>query len=166
VGNLSFDVTREELVEAFGAVGKVVDAKVPTDRETGRPRGFAFVEFESDEAVQRCIEQMNGRDLKGRAIRVNAAEDRPPRPAGGPGGFSRPGGASGFSRPGGGGPGGGYSRPGGGFRSGGPPSFPPPEETGDTRGRRFKQKPETKPARKTSPRRRRDDIVDDDDADY
>jgi RNA recognition motif-containing protein len=45
VGNLSFDVTREELVEAFGAVGRVVDAKVPTDRETGRPRGFAFVEF-------------------------------------------------------------------------------------------------------------------------
>jgi RNA recognition motif-containing protein len=179
VGNLSFDVTRDELVEAFGAVGKVVDAKVPTDRETGRPRGFAFVEFESDEAAERCIEQMNGRDLKGRAIRVNAAEDRPPRPAGAAGGgFSRPGGSSrpaggGFSRPGGGGGfsrpgGGGYSRPGGGYRSGGPPGggFPPPEETGDSRGRRFKQKPETKPARKTSPRRRRDDIVDDDDADY
>jgi len=175
VGNLSFDVTKEELVEAFGAVGRVVDAKVPTDRETGRPRGFAFVEFESDEAVQSCIEQMNGRDLKGRAIRVNAAEDRPPRPAGGaggPGGYSRPGG--GFSRPGGGGGfsrpgGGGFSRPGGGFRSGGPPGggFPPPEESGgDTRGRRFKQKPEAKPARKTSPRRRRDDIVEDDDADY
>jgi RNA recognition motif-containing protein len=171
VGNLSFDVTREELVEAFGAVGRVVDAKVPTDRETGRPRGFAFVEFESDEVVQRCIEQMNGRDLKGRSIRVNAAEDRPRAPGGpGAGGFSRPGG--GFSRPGPGGgggfsrPGGGFSRPGGGFRSGGPPSFPPPEESGDTRGRRFRQKPEAKPARKTSPRRRRDDIVDDDDADY
>ena len=168
MGNLSFTVTREELVEAFGAVGKVVDAKVPTDRETGRPRGFAFVEFESDEAVQRCIEQMNGRDLKGRAIRVNAAEDRPRSP-GGPGasGYPRPGG--GFSRPGGSGSGGGFSRPGGGgFRSGGPPSggFPPPEESGDTRGRRFKQKPESKPVRKTSPRRRRDDVVDDDDADY
>ena len=175
VGNLSFDVTREELVEAFGAVGRVVDAKVPTDRETGRPRGFAFVEFESDEAVQRCIEQMNGRDLRGRAMRVNAAEDRPPRPAGAPGGggfsrpgggFSRPGGAGGgFSRPGGGG--GGYPRnSGGGFRPGSTPSFPPPEETGPDRGRRFKQKPESKPARKTSPRRRRDDVVDDDDADY
>ena len=89
VGNLSFDVTREELVEAFGAVGRVVDAKVPTDRETGRPRGFAFVEFENDEAVQKCIEQMNGRDLKGRAMRVNAAEDRPPRPAGAPAAASR-----------------------------------------------------------------------------
>ena len=112
VGNLSFDVTKEELVEAFAAVGRVVDAKVPTDRETGRPRGFAFVEFESDEAAEKCIAHMNGRDLKGRAIRVNAAEDRPPRAAGGAGGgFSpRPGG---FSRPGGGG-GGGFSRPGGG----------------------------------------------------
>ncbi len=182
VGNLSFDVTKDELVEAFGAVGKVVDAKVPTDRETGRPRGFAFVEFESDEAAERCIQQMNGRDLKGRAIRVNAAEDRPPRPAGagggysrppGGGGFSRPGGGGGFSRPGGGGGysrpggGGGYSRPGGGYRpGGGGGGFPPPEESGPDRGRRFKQKPESKPARKTSPRRRRDDIVDDDDADY
>ena len=170
VGNLSFDVTKEELMEAFGAVGRVVDAKVPTDRETGRPRGFAFVEFESDEAAEKCIQQMNGRDLKGRAIRVNAAEDRPPRPAGGGGGFSRPGGGGGFSRPGGGGggfsrPGGGYSRPGGG-RPGGGSSFPTPEEMADNRGRRFKQKPESKPVRKQSPRRRRDDIVDDDDADY
>ena len=168
-------MTKEELVEAFGAVGRVVDAKVPTDRETGRPRGFAFVELESDEVAEKCIQQMNGRDIKGRAIRVNAAEDRPPRPAGGAGGgfsrpggggFSRPGGGGGFSRPGGGG---GFSRPGGGYRSGGPSGggFPPPEETGgDNRGRRFKQKPESKPARKTSPRRRRDDIVDDDDADY
>ena len=80
-------------MEAFGAVGRVVDAKVPTDRETGRPRGFAFVELESDEVAEKCIQQMNGRDLKGRAIRVNAAEDRPPRPAGAGGGFSpRPGG--------------------------------------------------------------------------
>jgi cold-inducible RNA-binding protein len=187
VGNLSFDVTKEELMEAFGAVGRVVDAKVPTDRETGRPRGFAFVELESDEVAEKCIQQMNGRDLKGRAIRVNAAEDRPPRPAGGGGGFSRPagggfsrpgGGGGGFSRPGGGGGfsrpgGGGFSRPGGAGRPGGGRpggygggGFTPPEEPGDNRGRRFKQKPETKPARKQSPRRRRDDIVDDDDADY
>jgi RNA recognition motif-containing protein len=178
VGNLSFDVTREELIEAFSAAGRVVDAKVPTDRETGRPRGFAFVEFEDDDAARRCIDQMNGRDLKGRPLRVNEAENRPPRPAGG-GGFSRPAGAGGFSRPGGpggfsrpGGPGG-FSRPGGpggpgGFsRPGGPGGFrragePPPFEEGDNRGRRFRQKPDQKPARKTSPRRRRDDIVDDD----
>ena len=183
MGNLSFDVTREELIEAFSAAGRVVDAKVPTDRETGRPRGFAFVEFESDEAAQRSIEQLNGRDLKGRPLRVNEAENRPPRPPGAPG-FSRPapGGGGGFSRPGGGGfsrpEGGGYSRPGGGGGSGGgysrpgggggysrpgAPTFPSPEETGDTRGRRFRQKPETKPARKTSPRRRKDDIVEPDD---
>jgi RNA recognition motif-containing protein len=181
VGNLSFDVTREELIEAFSAAGRVVDAKVPTDRETGRPRGFAFVEFEDDEAAQRCIEQLNGRDLKGRPLRVNEAENRPPRPPGAPGfsrpspggsgprpgggGFSRPGGG-GFSRPAGGG--GGFSRPGGGYGGGyrsGPPSgeFPPPGSVEEGRGRRFRQKPESKPARKTSPRRRRDDIVDDDD---
>jgi len=166
VGNLSFDVTREELIEAFSAAGRVVDAKVPTDRETGRPRGFAFVEFESDEAALRSIEQLNGRDLKGRPLRVNEAENRPPRPPGAPG-FSRPapGGGGGFSRPGGGrefsrpgGSGGGFSRPG---APGG--AFPAPEETGDIRGRRFRQKPETKPARKTSPRRRKDDIVEPDD---
>jgi cold-inducible RNA-binding protein len=173
VGNLSFDVTREELIEAFSAAGRVVDAKVPTDRETGRPRGFAFVEFESDEAALRSIEQLNGRDLKGRPLRVNEAENRPPRPPGAPGftrpapggggGFSRPDGG-GFSRPGGGG--GGFSRPGGGgFSRPGAPGggFPAPEETVDIRGRRFRQKPETKPARKTSPRRRKDDIVEPDD---
>jgi len=80
VGNLSFDVTRDELIQAFSAAGKVVDAKVPTDRETGRPRGFAFVEFDNDESAQRSIGMMNGKDLKGRPLRVNEAENRPPRP--------------------------------------------------------------------------------------
>jgi RNA recognition motif-containing protein len=122
VGNLSFDVTREELIEAFGAAGKVVDAKVPTDRETGRPRGFAFVEFESDEAAQKSIELLNGRDLKGRPLRVNEAENRPPRPAGAGGAPFRPS-----------------------FRSG-PPSFSaaPPSFNDfvpmDDRGRPFKNK--------------------------
>jgi RNA recognition motif-containing protein len=169
VGNLSFDVTREELIEAFSAAGRVVDAKVPTDRETGRPRGFAFVEFESDEAAQKSIEQLNGRDLKGRPLRVNEAENRPPRPAGAPpfsrpapgggGGYPpRPASGGGFPRPGGGG--GGY---GGGYRSGPPAGeFPPPGSVEDIRGRRFRQKPDQKPARKQSPRRRRDDIPEDD----
>jgi RNA recognition motif-containing protein len=76
----------------------VVDAKVPTDRETGRPRGFAFVELEDDDAAQRCIAQLNGHMLKGRPLRVNEAENRPPRPPGGMGG-PRPS----FDRPGGGG---------------------------------------------------------------
>lgn len=75
---------------AFSAAGRVVDAKLPTDRETGRPRGFAFVEFESDEAAEKSIQLMNGKDLKGRPLRVNPAEDRPPRPGGGFGAPPRP----------------------------------------------------------------------------
>jgi len=184
VGNLSFDVTREELIQTFGEAGRVLDAKVPTDRETGRPRGFAFVEFEDEEGARKCIELMNGRDLKGRPLRVNEAENRPPRPAGG--GFSRgpggPGGSGGFSRPGGGGGGGGggFSRPGGGggggfprgpggggrpsggYRSFPPPDFPPPEgsdEFKENKGRRFKQKP----TRKSSSKRRRDQVDDEED---
>jgi RNA recognition motif-containing protein len=82
VGNLAYDVTRDELLQTFAAAGKVVDAKVPTDRETGRPRGFAFVEFEDEDAAQKSIAMLNGKDLKGRPLRVNEAENRPPRPPG------------------------------------------------------------------------------------
>jgi RNA recognition motif-containing protein len=161
VGNLSFDVTREELIEAFGGAGRVVDAKVPTDRETGRPRGFAFVEFEDEESVKRCIQQMDGQDLKGRPLRVNEAEDRPPRTGGGSG-FSRgPGPGPGFSR--GPGPGSGGPRPSPGHRSAPPPpDFPPEfekEDRGGGRGKRFRQKP----SNRRSSRRRRDQIVDDED---
>lgn len=118
VGNLSFDVTRDELIAAFASVGKVVDAKLPTDRETGRPRGFAFVEFEDDDAAQKCIATMNGKDLKGRPLRVNEAENRPPRPPGAPGGPGGPRPAFG-QRDGGG----------GGYRGGAPPAYaaPPPD---------------------------------------
>jgi len=133
VGNLSFDVTREELIEAFGAAGKVVDAKVPTDRETGRPRGFAFVEFADDDAAAKSISLLNGKDLKGRPLRVNEAENRPPRPAGA-GGY-RPA----FGAAGGGGyrPGGGTAFGGGG--GGGVPSFNDFVPM-DDRGRPFKNK--------------------------
>jgi RNA recognition motif-containing protein len=144
VGNLSFDVTREELIEVFSGAGQVVDAKVPTDRETGRPRGFAFVEFENEEAVQRCIQQMNGQDLKGRPLRVNEAENRPPRPPGG-GDFAR------SSR--------GPSHPAPARQPAPPPDFPPFEKEGG-RGKRFRQKPSSR----RSSRRRRDQIVDDEDA--
>jgi cold-inducible RNA-binding protein len=144
VGNLSFDVTREELIQAFSAAGKVVDAKVPTDRETGRPRGFAFVEFESDDAAQKSIGMLNGKDLKGRPLRVNEAENRPPRP---PGMGGAPGGGGGFARPSfGGGPGGGPGGGGGGYRGGAPPAYsaPPPDFNGDfpmdERGRPYKAK--------------------------
>jgi cold-inducible RNA-binding protein len=153
VGNLSFDITREELVEAFGEAGRVVDVKVPTDRETGRPRGFAFVEFEDEDAVRRSIEQMNGKELKGRPLRVNEAEDRPPRAAGGP-----------TRAPGGGprGPGSGFPR----RLPAPPPDFPPDlppdferDDRGGGRGKRFRQKP----SGRRSSRRRRDQIVDEED---
>jgi cold-inducible RNA-binding protein len=105
----------------------VVDAKVPTDRETGRPRGFAFVEFENDEDAQKSITLLNGRDLKGRPLRVNEAENRPPRPAGAGGGGGdrppfRPSGGGGF-RPGPGGPPRFGAPPGGGIGA-----FPPRDD--------------------------------------
>jgi len=71
-------------MQAFSAAGRVVDVKVPTDRETGRPRGFAFVELENDEVAQRSIALLNGKDLRGRPLRVNEAENRPPRVGGPP----------------------------------------------------------------------------------
>jgi RNA recognition motif-containing protein len=119
VGNLSFDVSRDELIEAFSAAGKVVDVKVPTDRETGRPRGFAFVEFADDEAAQKSISLLNGRDLRGRPIRVNEAENRPPRPAGGAPSF----------RPSYGAP------PRGSSWSSSPPMVPPPDDFFGERGK-------------------------------
>jgi RNA recognition motif-containing protein len=154
VGNLNYDVTREELLEAFGAAGKVVDAKVPTDRETGRPRGFAFVEFEDEEAAQKSISLLNGKDLKGRALRVNEAEDRPPRPpgSGGGGGGYRPSFGSGGG--------------GGGYRGAPPPMMPPPDFPGEfrkdggrsARGRKTSEKPVP---RRNNQRRKKDDDYDD-----
>jgi len=76
VGNLSFDVTREELIEAFNEAGKVLDAKVPTDRETGRPRGFAFVEMDNDAEAKAAIEALNGKEVAGRSLTVNEARPR------------------------------------------------------------------------------------------
>jgi cold-inducible RNA-binding protein len=68
----------------------VVSVHIGTDRETGRSRGFAFVEFSSDEQAQNAISTFNDYELDGRKLRVNAAEDRPPRRAPAPGGFSAP----------------------------------------------------------------------------
>jgi cold-inducible RNA-binding protein len=78
-------------------VGRVVSVHIGTDRETGRSRGFAFVEFSSDEEAQKAISSFNDFDLDGRKLRVNAAEDRPPRRAGAPSGFSAPRSFSDFS---------------------------------------------------------------------
>lgn len=91
VGNLSFSATEDELTALFSEVGPVVKARIGTDRETGRSRGFAFVEFANDDACAAAIERLNGHEMGGRRLRVNDADDKPPpRPAGGPpreGGF-------------------------------------------------------------------------------
>jgi RNA recognition motif-containing protein len=111
VGNLSYNVTEPELREAFGEGGRnVVEVKIVMDRETGRPRGFAFVEMGSPEDASAVIETLNGRDIQGRPISVSEARERTPRAGGG-------GGGGGWS--GGGGGGGGYGGGGGGRGGGG-----------------------------------------------
>ncbi len=116
VGNLDFNTTRAEVQALFSQIGEIKDVFLPTDRESGRPRGFAFVEFTSDEDAAKAIEKFNGYELSGRALRVNAAEDRP-RSGGGPrgGGGPRPSFSGGGSNTGGGG----YERDFGGDRFGG-----------------------------------------------
>jgi RNA recognition motif-containing protein len=82
VGNLSFSMTRQELTDLLGEAGRVVDVRLPTDRETGKPRGFAFVEFSGDNEAADAIQRFNNREVGGRRLKVNAAEDRPIRPQG------------------------------------------------------------------------------------
>jgi len=84
VGNLEFKTTQREVEELFAQAGSVREVFLPADRATGRPRGFAFVEFESEEEVARAIEMFDGYELGGRALRVNPAEDRPQQRRGGP----------------------------------------------------------------------------------
>jgi RNA recognition motif-containing protein len=99
VGNLSYGTTELELRELFGQMGTVADAKVVTDRETGRPRGFAFVEMSSSEEALKAIEQINGRELDGRALTVNEAQERSGGGGrGGGGGGGRGGGGGGGRR--------------------------------------------------------------------
>jgi cold-inducible RNA-binding protein len=100
VGNLSFSATEEELKQLFSAAGPVLKARIGTDRETGKSRGFAFVEFATDEACAAAIERLNGHEMGGRRLRVNDADDKPPpRAAGGPPGGFRSGGGFGAPRP-------------------------------------------------------------------
>lgn len=87
VGNLSWDTTEETLRMTFGAEGRSVnDVVIMSDRETGRPRGFGFVEMSSDQEAQAAIAALDGTELDGRNIRVNEAQDRQPRGGGGGGG--------------------------------------------------------------------------------
>ncbi len=92
VGNLSYDTTEEELQELFSQAGSVTSVALPTDRETGRPRGFGFVEMATEEEARKAISMFNGQTLRERQIKVN--ESRPREEGGG-------------------------GRSGGGFRSGG-----------------------------------------------
>lgn len=91
IGNLSWNTTDADLSEFVAAHADVLDAKVITDRDTGRSRGFGFVTIES-ESVQDVIRQLDGQQLDGRAVRVNEAEERPQRDRGGDRGGYRGGG--------------------------------------------------------------------------
>jgi len=83
VGNLSFQTTENDLHDAFAAFGTVTEANLMVDRETSRPRGFAFVTMASAQEAESAIAGLNGRDLGGRALTVNIARPREERPAGG-----------------------------------------------------------------------------------
>ena len=117
VGNLAYSVRDDSLLQAFSSFGTVTSAKVMMDRETGRSKGFGFVEMGSDAEAQAAINGMNGQALEGRAVVVNEARPREERPGGfgGGGGGSRGGyGGGGGGGYGGGGGGGGYGGGGGG----------------------------------------------------
>jgi len=112
VGNLDFNVTEEAVRNLFERYGAVNSARIMTDRDTGRSRGFAFVEMENETEADQAISALNGYTMDGRALNVNEARPKPDRGFGGGGGGNRfGGGGGGGRRPGGGGGGG---RPGGG----------------------------------------------------
>ena len=126
VGNLPYTVRDEDLQQSFGAFGSITSAKVMMERDTGRSKGFGFVEMGNDAEAQAAIAGMNGQSLGGRSITVNEArpmEARPPRTGGfgGGGGGGYGGGGGGGDRSGGGygGGGGGRSGGGGGYGGGG-----------------------------------------------
>jgi RNA recognition motif-containing protein len=119
VGNLSYNTTGSELEQLFSQHGTVQSAEVIQDRDTGRSKGFGFVQMGSDEEAQAAIAALNGQEQDGRALTVNEAkprEDRGPRGGGGGGGG---GGRGGYGGGGGGGGRGGYGGGGGGRSSGG-----------------------------------------------
>jgi len=121
VGNLSFQAEREDLLDLFGQYGEVRQCSLPLDRETGRKRGFAFVELADDAAEQKAIDDLQDVEWMGRMIRVNKATPREGGGGGGGGGRGGYGGGGGGGRSGGGGGygGGGRSGGGGGYGGGG-----------------------------------------------
>ena len=119
VGNLSYNTTSSDLESLFGAHGTVQSAEVIADRDTGRSKGFGFVQMGSDAEAQAAIEAVNGKDHDGRALTVNEAKPREERPRGGGGGYGGGGGGGGGGRGGYGGGGGGGRRGGSGGGGGG-----------------------------------------------
>ncbi len=118
VGNLSYNMDSSTLGALFAAHGNVQSAEIISDRETGRSKGFGFVEMGSDEEAAAAIEAVNGKEVDGRSLTVNEAKPREPRSGGfggGGGGGGRSGGGGGY----GGGGGGGRSGGGGGYGGGG-----------------------------------------------
>ncbi len=113
VGNLSFNTSSQDLNEIFGAIGTVESTNIIEDRETGRSRGFGFVEMSSKEEGENAIAQLNGKEVDGRELKVNEAK---PQESRGGGGGGRGGYGGGGGNRGGGGGGGGYG--GGGGRGG------------------------------------------------
>ena len=116
VGNLSFQAEQEDLLDLFSQYGEVSKCSLPLDRETGRKRGFAFVEMASDAEEQKAIDDLQNVEWMGRMIRVNKAT---PREGGGGGGGGRGGYGGGGYGGGGGNRGGGYGGGGGGYGGGG-----------------------------------------------
>ena len=114
VGNLPFRAEQEDVIELFAAFGEVTNCALPLERDTGRKRGFAFVEMADDAAEAAAIEALQGAELMGRPLRINKAEPRGSAPRRGGGGYGG-GGGGGY----GGGGGGGYGGGGGGYRGGG-----------------------------------------------
>ena len=113
VGNLSFNTSTQDLTELFGTVGTVESSNIIEDRETGRSRGFGFVEMSSKEEGKSAIEQLNGKEIDGRELKVNEAKPQENRGGGG-------GGRGGYGGGGGNrGGGGGYGASGGGYSGGG-----------------------------------------------
>ncbi|MBA3464097.1 MAG: RNA-binding protein [Deltaproteobacteria bacterium] len=153
VGNLNYNTTEASLRQAFGANGReVASVSIIMDRETGRSRGFAFVEMATAEGAAAALAELDGHEVDGRMLRINEAREREargpggPRPGGGGGGYAGGGGGGGGYRPPAGG-GGGFGGPpsgGGGYRPpgaapGGPPqrNFGPPAPPAGTKRRGF-----------------------------
>ena len=116
VGNLPFRAEQEDIIELFATYGEVSNCSLPLERDTGRKRGFAFVEMADDAAEERAIEALQGTELMGRPLRINKAEPRSGGGGGGRGGYG--GGGGGYGAPSRGG-GGGYGGGGGGYGGGG-----------------------------------------------